>query len=116
MLMTVGMCHGYLPLPLKPGVSIAEGYIAWRTFTRTADDGTLALAAESAREIWSDDPMTHDLYGLGPDLSGDNSCRNENGICRNQQHDHFDFDAFFDDFRADQEDRHLEHGASVGAA
>jgi len=59
--MTVGHYHGYPPLRLKPGVSIAEGYRAWRTFTRDADAAWLALAAESARAAWSDDPMIRHL-------------------------------------------------------
>ena len=60
-LMTVGMCHGYPLLPLKPGVSIAEGDAAWRTFTRCSDDAMLTLAVEAARASWGDDLMTRDL-------------------------------------------------------
>lgn len=116
MLMTMGHYHGYPRLPFKPGVSIAEGDIAWRTFTRTAPADMLALAAEAARLTWSDDPMTNDLYGLGPDHTGDDACRNENGVCQDSTHDHFDLDDFIDERRAAQEDRYLEHGAKRGAA
>ena len=62
MLTTFGHYHGYPPLPLKPGVSVAEGAVAWRTFTRFSDDAMLTLAADAARTIWSDDPMVRDLY------------------------------------------------------
>ena len=64
-LMTVGMCHGYPLLPIKPGVSVAAGYAAWRTFTRDAGEHWLALAVDSVRASWSDDPVTNDLtHGL----------------------------------------------------
>jgi hypothetical protein len=117
MLMTVGHYHGYPRLPLKPGVSIAEGATAWRTFTRTADPDMLGLAAQSARAAWSDDPMTNDLYDVAPsDPDAAEPCRNEDGICQNQRHDHFDFDDFFDDQRTEQEDAHLERGRSGEAA
>jgi hypothetical protein len=36
------------------------------------------------------------------------SCGNENGVCQDQAHEHFNFDEFFDDYRAEQEDRHVE--------
>ena len=40
-LMTLAMAHGYPRLPLKRGVSVAEGERAWRTFTRGADSISL---------------------------------------------------------------------------
>jgi hypothetical protein len=40
------------------------------------------------------------------------SCRNENGICQDSKHEHFDFDDYFDDYRAEQADRYLEHGGA----
>jgi hypothetical protein len=117
MLMTVGHYHGYPRLPLKPGVSIAEGATHWRTFTRDADPDMLALAAQSARAVWSDDPMTDDLYYVAPtDLDAVEPCRNENGVCQNQGHEHFDFDDYFDDRRAEQEDAYLECDRSGEAA
>jgi len=115
--MTVGHYHGYPLLRLRPGASIAEGYRAWRTFTRDADDAMLGLAADAARTIWSDDPMTRDLIYVEPDENADDAaCRNADSVCQDQQHDHFDFDAFFADSRAGQEDAYLEQGASVEAA
>jgi hypothetical protein len=45
---------------------------------------------------------------------GDNEpCRNVNGICQDSQHAHFDFDAYFDDYRAEQEDAYLEQGSGA---
>jgi hypothetical protein len=38
----------------------------------------------------------------------DEPCRNENGVCQESTHEHFDFDELFDDHRAEQEDRHLD--------
>ena len=60
-LITVAMRHGYPRLPLKPGVAVADGYAAWRTFARDADAEWLGLAAEAARTAWGDDPMIRDL-------------------------------------------------------
>ena len=86
MLMTVGHYHGYPLLPLKPGVSVAEGYTAWRTFTRFSDDAMLALAVEAARATWSDDPMTRDLFYVEPDENADDApCRNDNGVCQDRR-------------------------------
>jgi hypothetical protein len=42
------------------------------------------------------------------------SCRNQNGVCHDQQQEHFD--DYFDDYRAEQEDHYLEHGMNVGVA
>lgn len=64
--MTVAMRHGCPRLPLKPGVTVAEGYTAWRTFTRDADDNWLELAAEAARVAWGDDPVIYDLRYVEP--------------------------------------------------
>jgi hypothetical protein len=60
MLMTIGHYHGYPKLPLKAGVAIAEGYAAWRTFTRDSREAWLVLAADAVRTAWPDDPMIHD--------------------------------------------------------
>jgi hypothetical protein len=60
-LMTLGMVHGYPRLPLKPGLSVAEGQRAWRTFTRSSGQDGLGLAAAAARVAWGDDPMVQDL-------------------------------------------------------
>jgi hypothetical protein len=60
-LMTLAMRHGYPRLPLKPGLSVAEGERAWRTFTRSSGQDWLGLAAEAARAAWGDDPMVGDL-------------------------------------------------------
>jgi len=114
-LMTVDMCHGYPPLPLKPGVSIDAGYTAWRTFSRDAAENWLALAVDAARAAWPDDPMIRNLIYVEPDENADDAfCRNANGVCQNQKHDHFDFDEFFEDWRANQEEEYLEHGAGPG--
>jgi hypothetical protein len=60
--------------------------------------------------------MTNDLYYVALDEPTDEEpCRNANGICQDQTHAHFDFDDFLDDFRAEQEDRYLEHGTKAGA-
>jgi hypothetical protein len=66
MLMTLGHYHGYSPLPLRSGVSIAAGYAAWRTFTRDSREVWLELAADAARLAWPDDPMIHDLVYVEP--------------------------------------------------
>jgi hypothetical protein len=117
MLMTVGHYHGYPPLRLKPGVAIAEGYRAWRTFSRDSAEIWLALAVDAARAAWPDDPMILDLIFVEGDEDVDHSlCRNDNCICQNRRHDHFDFDEFFDDWRATQEDKYFEHGAGSGAS
>jgi hypothetical protein len=115
MLMTVGHYHGYPRLPLKRGVWMAEGATAWRTFTRTADADMLALAAEAARATWSADPMTNDLYYVPPsDPDEPEPCRNENGACQGQQHDHFDADVFIDDHRAGREDAYVVNRVARG--
>jgi hypothetical protein len=117
MLMTVGHYHGCPLLRLKPGVSIAEGYRAWRTFTRDAAETWLALAVDAVRAAWNDDPMSRDLIYVERDDDVDDSLgRDDNGSCQNRRHDHFDFDDDFDDWRATQEDEYLERGAGPGAS
>jgi hypothetical protein len=71
MLMTVGHYHGYPTLPLKPGVSIAEGYAVWRTFIRDSREQWLDLAADAMRATWPDDPMIHDLVYVEPEPPAD---------------------------------------------
>jgi hypothetical protein len=112
MLMTLGRRYGYPPLPLKPGVSIAEGYPSWRTFTSTAPTDMLALAAEAARSIWSDDPMANDLYYVTPDDGDDQPA----GCCTESQPCPDHFDDVFEAHRNGKEDDYLEHGRSGDAA
>jgi hypothetical protein len=111
-LMTVGHYHGYPRLPFKPGVAIAEGTSAWRTFTRTADADMLALAAEAARSTWRDDPMTNDLYYVTTDDGDDPpaGCCTESRPCP----DHLD--DVFEAYRNGQENDYLEHGRGGEAA
>jgi hypothetical protein len=49
-------------------------------------------------------------------IVGDDSCRSDDERCRNQEHEHFNFDDFFDEWRASLEDDHLECGITTGAA
>jgi hypothetical protein len=66
MLMTLGARYGYPSLPLKRGEALAEGYTAWRTFTRTARPDMLWLADLTARAAWPADPMVGDLLYVEP--------------------------------------------------
>lgn len=112
MLITLGQHHGYPRLPLRPGISIAEGYAAWRTFTFTVSVDMLVLAAQSSRTIWSDDPMTSDLYHVEPD-NGDDllaGCCSESRPCPD------DFDLIFESHRDRQEERYLEGRTPGGGA
>ena len=66
-LMTIGARHGYPRLPIKAGISIVEGMVAWRTFTQGADASMLSLAAEAARVAWPDGLVACDLLDVEAD-------------------------------------------------
>jgi hypothetical protein len=77
-------------------------------------EGDLIACPEHRAKI-EETPMPWDQANTVANGEGE-ACRNINGVCENQAHEHFDFDEFFDDFRAEQEDRYLEYGARPGAA
>ena len=72
---------------------------------RLAAEGDLIACAEHRAEI-EETPKRWDQRNVIANGEAE-ACRNINGVCPDQQPEHFDFDAYFDHYRAEQKDRHL---------